>query len=350
MHATQLQCNNRTNNSFILYKFSAGTKPTLNMNINHLYPDNSDVCISHSIHAKIKELSDKTKIKEKEDPNMEYIVPYHHLASTKDSPSTICKLCLSAFFLELIELVKINYLMNALETEVSPVLFVNATLTESVEFMSVYRNKAFLNVHAMQLHSTKDDPLPPSSRNNMKFIFIDKVGRMDYHEVLNVIHTYQSDEGTLVVKTSDLFYKQSVEFLNILVSMYHHIIFIQPSISSGLSGDRFLVCKNKKRDTMIRQQKMSSSARLLSDDKDVSYGGSGSGSGSWSMYLLNKIEDMNIYFGKRQLENLQNYIEKKTKYNAVNAAALIATLASNNKSKCIQWCNAFQVPCHSLVK
>jgi hypothetical protein len=291
------------------------------MNITNIHPDNSPVCISHSIHAKIQELLKKAKIAE-QPLLMEYEQPYHHLVSTKKISSSICKLSLSLFFLELAELTKINYLKNDLENEANPVLFVNETLQESVEFMSLFRpsGNPSLNVYATQLYN-KEETL--SGCNAMEFIFVNQVDRMDYQATLNLVQTHQKDNGTLIIKTSDLFYKQSIEFVRMLNSMYQQIVFIRPSISSLLSGDMFIVCKNKK-----RKHKMSA----VLDEPLL----------NWPIYLLNKIEDMNIYFGKRQLENIQQYIEKTGKFGATETTTN-AAIVNTNKAKCIQWCNNFQV-------
>jgi len=325
-----------TPNSFILYKFSTGMCPNLNINASYLKPDNSPVCISHSIRAKIHELHKKAKIPE-QSSMIEYEQPYHHLVSAAKTTSTICKLPLSLFFLELVELVKINYLKNDLEMDTNTVLFVNESLEKITEFMSMYRtNNSSLNVYATKLYD-KEEML--SGYNAMDFIFINRIGRMDYQATLNLIQTHQKDNGMLIVKTSDLFYKQSIEFIHILNSMYQQIIFIQPSISSLLNGDKFIVCKNKK-----RKHKMSNATKVGVSEDVVNTNAGLEPLLNWPIYLLNKMEDMNIYFGKRQLENIQQYIENTGKCVTSITAATNVALTNTNKYKCIQWCKNFQMP------
>ena len=52
---------------------------------------------------------------------------------------------------------------------------------------------------------------------------------------------------------------------------------------------------------------------------------------------------MNIYFGKRQLEAMQQYLEKSNKYhnsgNSILSTNNMKAHIKANREKCIQWCN-----------
>ena len=155
------------------------------------------------------------------------------------------------------------------------------------------------------------------------FIFMNFITRQDYYAVLNIVSMYQKIKGTLVLKTSQLFYKQSIELMVALNAMYAQVAIVQPSISDPLSGELFIVCKGRQKKELTNFQASSTTA-----------------TGSCSTLFLNKIEELNIYFGKKQLECLQKYMEN------VGASATTSTLVQANVAKCIQWCKTFHVPYH----
>jgi len=159
-----------------------------------------------------------------------------------------------------------------------------------------------------------------TSYNQMDFIFINSVTRLDYYAVLNIVSMYQKIKGTLILKTSQLFYKQSMELMVALNSMYAQVVVVQPSVSDPLSGDMFIVCKGRHKKELTNFQASSCPCPTL---------------------FSNKIEELNIYFGKKQLECLQKYMEN------VCTATTSSQLVKANVVKCIHWCKTFHVPHYS---
>ncbi len=251
--------------------------------------------------------------------NQEYVSPYHHLTQT-----TICKTPMQLFFFELLETIKINGLHTALENEYSPILFVNAELPECIDFMKLYRSSAsLLNVHVMSIHGITS----VNSYNQMDFIFINFITRQEYYAALNIVSMYQKIKGTLIIKTSKLFYKQSIELMVALNAMYSQVFIIQPSILDPLSGELFIVCKGRQEKKLTNFHASTISCPC-------------------STLFLNKVEDINIYFGKKQLESLQKYMDNVSSTMLNDTSCSSHHLINTNMTKCIQWCNIFNVPNH----
>ena len=306
--------------AFSLYNFS--TNYVSESNISNLYPDLSPPVISHSVKSKLEELMNKSGLdKLVASEKDEHIYPYHHLVSSCENISSICKIQLSFFFFELVELMKINYMINTLENQSKSILFVNAdSFTECTNFVSLYRNNV-LNVFSTNIH----DEIPPVRTNNeMDLIFMNNISRLEYYAALNIIITHQSVGGSVFIKTSDLFYKQSVEFLSILNSIYNQVLFVQPSISNALFGELFIICKNKMEISKMEISVCKSANNILPVH--------------WPIHLLNKMEDMNLFFAKKQLEAL-------LQYNAENYDSIFTSfMVKSNISKCLNWCKGFQLP------
>jgi len=300
-----------TSSSLIFYHFIIHSK--INININNLCPELSPIIISHSVYNKVKELTDNILVLHSKS-NKDIQQPYHLLISNERlGLSSICKMHMCLFYLELAELISITYLVNLIEKKSTTILFVNSAFHEqNMGFMNLYQKDD--NIYTTNIHDNNIMGSNIASDVAMDVVFMDNLTHLDYHAALKIIYKYQHEGSTLMIKTSDLFYKQSIEFINILKSLYHQVIFIQPSISDVLRGDKYIVCKNKKNNYTV--------SSFYSDTP-------------WSVHLLNKIEDMNIYFGKKQLESLQQYIESPDN-------------AKFNICKSIQWCKTFKIPYNSL--
>jgi hypothetical protein len=321
--------NNRFNSSnnflpsFTLYKFTANQ--LLKYNYGSLIDDNSSICISHSIFSKINELDTKMTIKGT--PVLEFTHPYCHL--TQD----ILKYKYSLFHLELMEIIKFNNWNFMLENKYNRVLIVDSMNgMKHVDFLKFYRPTATAN-NIIQTSLDTWNSLTSSQMETNKFqlIFFNCVYKQHYAQLIQLLQKYHSEGGTTIIKTRHMFYKQSIELMVLLNILYKNISIIQPTISNVAEGYIFILCKNRQRNINTEYN-----LKVLNDT-------SNSSSSLYPLSFLNKIEDMNIYFGKRQLEAMQQYLEKSNKYHN-SGNSILSTNNMNahikaNREKCIQWCN-----------
>ena len=61
------------------------------------------------------------------------------------------------------------------------------------------------------------------------------------------------------------------------------------------------------------------------------------------MYYLNKLEEYNAIFGQQQMENISSTINLMLFKNKTDR---LETLKKNNITKCIQWCEKYNIPFH----
>jgi hypothetical protein len=161
---------------------------------------------------------------------------------------------------------------------------------------------------------------------------------------LQLILTYQKENGVTIIKIDNVFYKPIVDVLYILTSLYDKIYIVKPNTTNIITNERYLVCKHftsKKNEALIDNletliKKLNNSHIVV--ESLISY--------NLSAYFINKIEDSNINIGHQQIEHLDlllHIIKNK------NRDEKIETLKKSNIIKCIQWCEKFKIPHNKFV-
>ena len=161
---------------------------------------------------------------------------------------------------------------------------------------------------------------------------------------LQLILTYQKENGVTIIKIDNIFYKPILDVLYILTSLYDKIYIVKPNTTNIITNERYLVCKHftvKKNEILENKLevliKKLNSSHLIIDSLITE---------NLSAYFMNKIEDSNINIGHQQIEHLDlllHIIKNK------NRDDKIYTLKKNNIIKCIQWCEKFKIPHNKFV-
>lgn len=161
---------------------------------------------------------------------------------------------------------------------------------------------------------------------------------------LQLILTYQKENGVTIMKIDNIFYKPIVDVLYILTSLYDKVYIVKPNTTNIITNERYIVCKHftvRKNDILINNLelliKTLNSGRfivhsLITDNLPI--------------YFMNKIEDSNINIGHQQIEHLDlllHIIKNK------NREDKIETLKKSNIIKCIQWCEKFKIPHNKFI-
>jgi hypothetical protein len=165
---------------------------------------------------------------------------------------------------------------------------------------------------------------------------------------LQLILTYQKDNGVTIIKIDNTFYKPIIDILYILTCLYDKIYIVKPNTTNIITNERFLVCKHfiykknnehlmEKLDLLINTLGMSSMGNIVVESL-INH--------PLPNYFMNKVEDSNINIGHQQIEHLDllyHIIKNK------NRDDKIETLKKNNIIKCIQWCEKFNIPHNKFV-
>ena len=161
---------------------------------------------------------------------------------------------------------------------------------------------------------------------------------------LQLILTYQKENGVTIIKIDNIFYKPIIDVLYILTSLYDKIYIVKPNTTNIITNERYLVCKHftVKKNELLENKlevliKKLNSSHFIVDSLITE---------NLSAYFMNKIEDSNINIGHQQIEHLDlllHIIKNKNRDDKID------TLKKNNIIKCIQWCEKFKIPHNKFV-
>jgi len=170
---------------------------------------------------------------------------------------------------------------------------------------------------------------------------------------------YQAENGITIIKIHDIFYKPIIDILYILSSLYDKVYIIKPNITNVISGERYLVCKhfilNIQKIGVYNKYIHSLNALLTLDNYEIyeNYNSSENYENCESstvisslideplpLYLLSKLEEINIIMGHQQIDYIDQLISLVKSKNIDK----IEKIKKNNIQKCVQWCEKFKIP------
>lgn len=153
----------------------------------------------------------------------------------------------------------------------------------------------------------------------------------------------QKKNGTFILKVFDLFTESSLDILFLLCCLYKNVNIVKPNTSRMANSEKYIVCKNFKLETsnMIVFE-LSKSFEYLNTPMylkrilkiDIPH------------YFINKIEDCNSLFGQIQIENISSTLNLIDNYRTDK----IESLKKYNISKCITWCQKYNLPYNTNIK
>jgi hypothetical protein len=162
------------------------------------------------------------------------------------------------------------------------------------------------------------------------------VSKLIVAEIIYAV-TMQKKGGHFILKIFDIFSKLTVDMLYLLSCLYSEVYVTKPHTSRLANSEKYIVCKNflledstnlynvfcdqfTKIDTSFEIQSM------LTHDHDY--------------YFLNKIEEINVVLGQRQLENIittLNMISNRNSYDKIDSMKKI------HIQKCMSWCEKHDI-------
>ena len=119
---------------------------------------------------------------------------------------------------------------------------------------------------------------------------------------LQLILSYQKENGVTIIKIDNIFYKPIIDVLYILTSLYDKIYIVKPNTTNIITNERYLVCKHftvKKNEALVNNLEL-----LIKTLNNNSFVVESLINENLSAYFMNKIEDSNINIGHQQIEHL----------------------------------------------
>ena len=154
--------------------------------------------------------------------------------------------------------------------------------------------------------------------------------------------TMQKKGGNFILKIFDIFSKLTIDILYLLSCIYSEVYVTKPYTSRLANSEKYIVCKNflLKDSIKISEVFLNEFHKLNSNNNinsiiniDHDY------------YFLNKIEEINVVLGQRQLENIITTLNMTTNKNNYDK---IDTMKKSNIQKSISWCEKHDIPCIKL--
>ena len=157
--------------------------------------------------------------------------------------------------------------------------------------------------------------------------------------------TMQKKGGHFILKIFDIFSKLTIDILYILTRMYSEVYITKPFTSRLANSEKYIVCNNFLLDidesNLFITRFIDEFEKLTHTDIIVSLLDF-----EHDYYFLNKIEEINIIMGQKQLENIittLNIISSRNNHDKIDLLKKI------NVQKCISWCEKYDIPCIKLL-
>jgi 23S rRNA U2552 (ribose-2'-O)-methylase RlmE/FtsJ len=157
--------------------------------------------------------------------------------------------------------------------------------------------------------------------------------------------TMQKKGGHFILKIFDIFSKLTIDILYILTRIYSEVYITKPFTSRLANSEKYIVCNNFLLDidesNLFITRFTNEFEKLTHPDTIVSLLDF-----EHDYYFLNKIEEINIIMGQKQLENIittLNIISSRNNHDKIDLLKKI------NVQKCISWCEKYDIPCIKLL-
>ncbi len=189
--------------------------------------------------------------------------------------------------------------------------------------------------------------------HNMKFdfIFFETVDDNYFLSIINsiiLILKNQSYGGSAIIKISETFHKPIIDALYFLTSLYEKVYICKPNTSNITSFDKYIICKNflqndlsniyfklnyLKLTVFIKKMENKNISQILDFNIPCNF--------------KNKIDDINMIIGQKQLEAFDQII---TIYKNKNKDEKIENIKKINIQKCVSWCEKYKIPCNKFTE
>jgi 23S rRNA U2552 (ribose-2'-O)-methylase RlmE/FtsJ len=167
------------------------------------------------------------------------------------------------------------------------------------------------------------------------------VSKLLISEIIYAI-TMQKRGGHFILKIFDIFSKLTVDMLYLLSCIYSEVYVTKPYTSRLANSEKYIVCKNflLKDSVKISEVFLNEFCKLNETNNIDSIINT-----QHDYYFLNKIEEINVVLGQRQLENIITTLNMTTNKNNYDK---IDTMKKSNIQKSISWCEKHDIPCIKL--
>ena len=180
----------------------------------------------------------------------------------------------------------------------------------------------------------------PNTKYGFVFQDINHHANLDAYvtEIVNVLMVLlksQDDNGVAIIKVNYLFHRPILDVVYILSSMYEKVYIVKPNTSNAMSQEKYIVCLNK----IPNQELYNTNYDVLSSKSNkrlyslVDH--------NLPISFINKINDINVILGERQLEYLDKAL---TIMSSANKYDVVNDTITKNIQKSVSLCEKLGLP------
>ena len=233
------------------------------------------------------------------------------------------------------------------------ILHISPNYIDSVDCLKIFREEQIEDEHIF--YKNINDAY--NDLNKFNFIFFETDNETYLTSVIEsllIILKNQADNGTAIIKISNVFYKPVVDALYLLSSLYDKVYMCKPNTNNISSFDRYIVCSNLKINKqpqphlhlhlkfnylklLVFIKKLDNKNILEILDFKIPY------------YFKNKIDDLNIILGQQQIDSL-DYIVNLYKNKNKSNDDKIENIKKKNIEKSVSWCEKYKIPFNKFTE
>ena len=252
-------------------------------------------------------------------------------------------------FYDFIEIVK-TFNIFELSKHFINTLIISKNMEHSVEFIDFF-TKPYKNVNFKFIDHYDDTRIQLMLKYEILF-FEETINTHDLNSyVLSLVNfllcafNCQEENGSSIIKISNINYKPIVDILFILTSIYSDVYVIKPITNNIVSLDRYVVCKG----FIYNSKKIALYSQYYHTLKKFYNGGIANNNihsmveNEISCFFTTKINNMNILIVQQQLETINYFINL---FKNINRDEKLENIKKINIQKCVQWCEKNKITCN----
>lgn len=152
----------------------------------------------------------------------------------------------------------------------------------------------------------------------------------------------QKKGGSFILKVFDLFYKSSIDCINLLTMFYNEVNIIKPNTSRYANSEKYIICKDfKYSNTSQFLKKFMNILDVIENKKYIEK----IFDFEPSYLILSKLEEINAIFGQQQLETITNTLNLIQHHKNEK----LEQIKKNNIQKSTNWCIKHKIPYNKIL-
>lgn len=354
-------------NYYTLPKINNKIKIEPNVTTNIIKPYISQTLINY-YNKLIEEINNLENVNNNYNDVIKIVNPYQYIFSkVPGSNYSVSKIkTKSVMFYELFEIFQTTNLLDSFKFDVISSLIVGINYEDSLECLEMLREN--YNIDKFFCFFEYNSKLHNNCIEKTKFNFI--IYELNNYDTINqyiinlielfiIIINQLKENGIVIVKINNLFYKPILELIYLINSFFEKTSIIKPNTCDITSFDKYIVLQKFKMN--YHDFDLFHSYNKVLNEFITSYYNNMNNKNNNNnnielkiqniitidipYYFLNKIDDINIIIGQQQLEALIQIINiLKSK----NIEEKMELLKKNNIQKSVNWCEKFKIPCNKF--